>query len=115
MTISSMGGWRIIPNYHVMGVAKAALESTVRYLASDLGTLSIRVNGISPGPIRTLSAMGIRKFSQILKTHKDRSPLRKNAKTSDVAETALFLASDSSANVTGEIIFVDSGYHIIGI
>jgi len=115
ITITSMGGWRIIPSYHVMGVAKAALESTVRYLSNDLGPKNIRVNGISPGPIRTVSAMGIRRFSQMLKTHKERSPLRKNVKASDTADVALFLAGDSSQNITGEIIFVDSGYHIIGI
>jgi enoyl-[acyl-carrier protein] reductase I len=113
--MSSLGGWRIVPNYHVMGVAKSALESSVRYLAADLGPKNIRINAISPGPIKTLSAMGIRKFSKILQTHKDRSPMRRNVKTSEVANTALFLASDLSENVTGEIIFTDSGYHVIGI
>ncbi|MBI1869653.1 MAG: enoyl-ACP reductase [Chlamydiae bacterium] len=115
MTLTSLGGWRIVPNYHVMGVAKSALESSVRYLANDLGEQNIRVNGISPGPIRTVSAMGIRRFSQMLKTHQERSPLRRNVKGSDVAKSAIFLASDASSNITGEILFVDAGYHIIGI
>ena len=115
IAMSSLGGWRIVPNYHVMGVAKSALESSVRYLAADLGTKNIRINAVSPGPIKTLSAMGIRKFSKILQTHKDRSPMRRNVKASEVANTALFLASDLSENVTGEIIFTDSGYHVIGI
>lgn len=115
ITLTSMGGWCIVPNYHVMGVAKAALEASIRYLANDLGALNIRVNGISPGPIRTVSAMGIRRFAQVLKHHKDRSPLRRNAKASDTADVAVFLASDRASNITGEIIFADSGYHIIGI
>lgn len=115
LTITSMGAWRIVPHYHVMGVAKSALEASLRYLAADLGPQNIRVNGISPGPIRTVSAMGIQRFSQMLKTHKERSPLRKISKASDTAETAVFLTTQASENITGEIIFVDSGYHVIGI
>lgn len=115
ITMTSLGGWHILPRYHVMGVAKAALESSLRYLAADLGVQGVRVNGISAGPIPTLSAKGIRSFSKIMQVHKARSPLRRNAKLSDVASTALYLASDLSENITGEIIFVDSGYHVIGI
>ncbi len=115
ITMTSMGGWRIVPNYHVMGIAKSALESSLRYLAADLGTKNIRVNGISSGPIRTVSAKGIRKFASMLKTHKERSPLRRTSKASDTAQAAVFLSSDQSTNITGEVLFVDSGYHVIGI
>lgn len=115
ITITSGGSWRVIPTYHVMGIAKAALESSVRYLSADLGQYGIRVNGISSGPIRTISAMGIRRFSKILDTHRERSPLHRRTKPSEVADAAAYLASDLSSNVTGDILFVDSGYHVIGI
>jgi len=97
-----------------MGVAKAALEMTVRYLANDLGPDGIRVNAISAGPIRTLAAKGIRGFNEILKTIEEKAPLRRTTDQSEVGDTALFLFSDLSRGITGEVIHVDSGYHILG-
>lgn len=115
IALTSLGGWQVIPHYHIMGVAKAALDCSVRYLANDLGRSGIRVNGISSGPIKTVSAVGIPRFSKILKTHKDRSPIGKDIKPSDIGDAAVFLASDAAKHVTGDTIFVDCGYHIVGI
>lgn len=110
-----LGGERVVMNYNVMGVAKAALESSVRYLANDLGPKGIRVNAISAGPIRTVSAKGVSGFNDILHTIESRAPLRRNVTQEDVGGVALFLMSDLSRGVTGEIIYVDSGYHILGV
>ncbi|MGM7719619.1 enoyl-ACP reductase FabI [Metabacillus sp. Hm71] len=113
VTLTYLGGERVLPNYNVMGVAKASLEASVRYLASDLGKDGIRVNSISAGPIRTLSAKGISDFNSILKEIEERSPLRRTTTPEEVGDTALFLFSDLSRGMTGENLHVDSGYHII--
>jgi enoyl-[acyl-carrier protein] reductase I len=114
VTLTFIGSQRVFPNYNVMGVAKAALESTVRYLASDLGPQNIRVNAVSAGPIKTLAAAGISGFSGILQVYRDRAPLRRNVETSEVADTAMFLLGSASRAVTGEIVMVDAGYHVSG-
>ncbi|GAB6932715.1 MAG TPA: enoyl-ACP reductase FabI [Calditerricola sp.] len=114
VTLTYLGGERVVKNYNVMGVAKAALEMAVRYLANDLGPDGIRVNAISAGPIRTLAAKGIRGFNEILKTIEEKAPLRRTTDQSEVGDTALFLFSDLSRGITGEVIHVDSGYHILG-
>ena len=101
-------------NYNVMGVAKAALESRVRYLASDLGPRNIRVNAISAGPIKTLAAAGISGFSNILQIYRDRAPLRRNVELGEVADTAVFLLGPKSRAITGEIVMVDGGFHVSG-
>ncbi|MDQ0230637.1 enoyl-ACP reductase FabI [Metabacillus malikii] len=113
VTLTYLGGERVLPNYNVMGVAKASLEASVRYLASDLGKDKIRVNSISAGPIRTLSAKGISDFNSILKDIEERSPLRRTTTPEEVGDTALFLFSDLSRGMTGENLHVDSGYHIL--
>lgn len=115
MTLSYLGAVRSIPHYNVMGVAKAALESTVRYLAADLGGKAIRVNAISAGPIKTASARAIGDLTALLEHVARRSPLRRNTTQEEVGDTAAFLASDLSRGVTGNVIYVDSGYQIIGI
>jgi len=115
MCMSYLGSEKVIKNYNVMGVAKAALESSVRYLANDLGPEGIRVNSISAGPIKTLAAKGINKFEDILRIVEERSPMHKNVTIEDVAGTALYLASDLSSGVTGEIIYVDSGFNVVGV
>jgi enoyl-[acyl-carrier protein] reductase I len=115
ITLTYLGGERAIQNYNVMGVAKAALESSVRYLAADLGASNIRVNAISAGPINTLAARGIRGFSDILKRIQERAPMRRNIEAAEVGDTALFLASPLSRGITGEVIHVDAGYHIVGV
>ncbi|AUG57032.1 enoyl-ACP reductase FabI [Acetivibrio saccincola] len=115
ITLTYMGSEKVFPGYNVMGVAKAALEASVRYLASDLGPSGIKVNAISAGPIKTLSAKGVKNFGSILDTVEEKAPLRRNVTTEDVGKTALYLLSDLSSGVTGEIIHVDSGYHIMGI
>lgn len=115
ITLTYMGSERVIPNYNVMGVAKAALEASVRYLAYDLGPAGIRVNAISAGPIRTLAAKGVKDFNSILHVIEERSPLRRTTDPAEVADTALFLASPLSRGVTGEVIHVDSGYNIMGM
>jgi enoyl-[acyl-carrier protein] reductase I len=115
MTMTYLGADRVFPKYNVMGVAKAALESTMRYLAADLGEAGIRVNAISAGPIKTASARGIPGFSAMQEEAADRSPLGKVFGTEHVAGTAVFLASDASAGITGDVIFVDGGYHAMGI
>lgn len=114
ITMTYMGSERVMPNYNVMGVAKAALEASVRYLANDLGPKGIRVNAISAGPIRTLAAKGISDFNSILKQVEEKAPLRKTTETAEVGDTAMFLASHLSRGITGEVIFVDGGYNIVG-
>jgi enoyl-[acyl-carrier protein] reductase I len=114
MTMSYFGAEKVVPNYNVMGVAKAALEATVRYLAWDLGPRKVRVNAISAGPIQTLAARGISGLSDMLHSHADRAPLKRNVAVSEVGDTGLFLASDLSSAITGETIYVDCGYNIMG-
>jgi enoyl-[acyl-carrier protein] reductase I len=108
------GAEKVVPRYNVMGVAKAALEATVRYLASDLGKQNVRVNAISAGPIKTLAARGIGGLSEMLKAHAERAPLKRNVEQAEVGNTALFLASDLAGAITGEVIHVDCGYNIMG-
>lgn len=114
MTMTYMGSERVMRNYNVMGVAKAGLEASVRYLANDLGPKNIRVNAISAGPIRTLAAKGISDFNSILKQVEEKAPLRKTTDTAEVGDTAMFLISHLSRGITGEVIFVDGGYNIVG-
>jgi enoyl-[acyl-carrier protein] reductase I len=115
ITLSYLGAERVFPNYNVMGVAKAALESSVRYLAADLGPLNIRVNAVSAGPIKTLAAAGIGGFSTILGVVRERAPLRRTVETSEVAEASVFLLGPASSGITGEVLMVDSGYHAVGM
>ena len=115
LTLSYLGSERVVPGYHVMGVAKAALEAAVRYLAADVGPKNIRVNAVSAGPIKTLAAAGIKGFSNILHIYPQRAPLRRNVETGEVAEAAAFLLSDAGKGVTGEVMYVDAGYHVIGV
>lgn len=115
MAMTYYGAEKVITNYNVMGVAKAALECSVRYLAMDLGERGIRVNAISAGPLKTLASSGISGFKTILATIEERAPLRRNIIQEDVGKTGLFLASDLSRAITGEVIYVDSGYNIMGI
>jgi enoyl-[acyl-carrier protein] reductase I len=114
LTLTYFGAEKVIPNYNVMGVAKAALEASVRYLAYDLGPQQVRVNAISAGPVRTLSAAGIAGFREMLHHHAQRAPLKRNISGEEVARTAVYLASDLASGVTGEVIHVDAGYHIVG-
>jgi enoyl-[acyl-carrier protein] reductase I len=113
VTLTYLGGERVIRNYNVMGVAKAALDASVKYLANDLGPQGIRVNSISAGPIRTLSAKGISDFNTILKEIEEKAPLRRTTTPEEIGDTALFLFSDLSRGMTGENLHVDSGYHIL--
>jgi enoyl-[acyl-carrier protein] reductase I len=115
MTLSYLGSARVVPNYNVMGVAKAALEACVRYLASDLGPSNIRVNAISAGPIKTASARGIKDFSKVLDGVAASAPLRRNTDPAEVADSAVFLASDLGRGVTGNVLYVDAGYQIMGM
>jgi enoyl-[acyl-carrier protein] reductase I len=115
LTLSYFGAERVMPHYNVMGVAKAALEASVRYLAADLGKQKIRVNAISAGPIKTLAASGIGDFRYILKWNELNAPLRRNVTTEEVGSSGLYLLSDLSAGVTGEVHHVDAGYHVIGM
>jgi enoyl-[acyl-carrier protein] reductase I len=115
MTLSYLGANRVVPNYNVMGVAKAALEASVRYLASDLGPSNIRVNAISAGPVKTTSARGVKDFSTMLTRVAERAPLRRNCDPAEVADTAVFLASDLGRGVTGNLLYVDAGYQIMGL
>jgi enoyl-[acyl-carrier protein] reductase I len=115
MAMTYYGAEKVITNYNIMGVAKAALECSVRYLAMDLGERGIRVNAISAGPLKTLASSGISGFKTILATIEERAPLRRNIIQEDVGKTGLFLASDLSRAITGEVIYVDSGYNIMGI
>jgi enoyl-[acyl-carrier protein] reductase I len=115
LTLTYYGGQKVFPNYNVMGVAKAALEMSVRYLAEAVGQDGIRVNAISAGPIKTLAAAGVGGFNQIAGVVQSKAPLRKNIIQDDVANSALYLCSDLARGVTGEIHFVDNGYNIIGL
>ena len=115
LTLTYLGSERVFQNYNVMGVAKAALEACVRYLAADLGPKGIRVNAISAGPIKTLAASGIAGFSSILQHYRDRAPLRRTVDTAEVADAALFLLGPAGRAVTAEILMVDGGYHATGM
>ena len=115
LTLTYLGSTRVVPNYNVMGVAKAALEATVLYLASELGANKIRVNAISAGPVKTASARGIKDFTTILDHVAQHAPLRRNTDPAEVADAAVFLASDLGRGVTGNILFVDAGFHIMGL
>jgi enoyl-[acyl-carrier protein] reductase I len=115
VTMSYYGAEKVVMNYNVMGVAKAALESSVRYLAADLGKNNIRVNAISAGPINTLSARGVKNMGTLLGYVGEKSPLKRNVTAAEVGNTALFLVSDLSSGITGETIYVDCGYNIMGI
>lgn len=115
LTLSYLGAQRVFPNYNVMGVAKAALEACVRYLASDLGPAGIRVNAISAGPIRTLAASGISGFTNILQIYRDRAPLRRTIEAAEVADAAVFLLGPAGRAVTGEVLMVDAGFHAMGM
>ena len=115
VTLTYYGAEKVMPHYNVMGVAKAALEASVRYLAEDLGKKNIRVNAVSAGPIKTLAASGIGDFRYILKWNELNSPLRRTVTTTEVGDTALFLLSDLARGITGEILHVDAGYHIVGM
>ena len=114
LTMTYYGAEKVVPHYNVMGVAKAALECTVRYLAYDLGKRKIRVNAISAGPIKTLAARGISGLSDMLKSHAERAPLQRNVDVNEVGATGVFLASDASSGITGEVLYVDCGYNIMG-
>lgn len=115
VTMTYYGSEKVVPHYNVMGVAKASLEATVRYLAYDLGAHNIRVNAISAGPMKTLAARGIQGFSTMLKHHAENAPLKRNVNPKELGNTGLYLASDLSAGVTGEVIYVDCGYNIMGV
>ena len=114
MTMTYYGAEKVVPNYNVMGVAKAALECTVRYLAYDLGRQKIRVNAISAGPIKTLAARGISGMGEMMRGHAERAPLQRNVEVGEVGSAGVFLASDASSGITGETIYVDCGYNIMG-
>ncbi|HSP92705.1 MAG TPA: enoyl-ACP reductase [Vicinamibacterales bacterium] len=114
VTLTYLGSERVFTNYNVMGVAKAALEASVRYLADGLGPQNIRVNAISAGPIKTLAASGISGFGGILQVYRERSPLRRNTELEEVGETGRFLLGPESSGITGEVLMVDSGYHVMG-
>ena len=115
LTLTYYGAEKVVPHYNVMGVAKAALESSVKYLANDCGPDGVRVNAISAGPINTLAARGISGFTEILDHVAERAPLRRNVTVEEVAGTSLFLASDLSTGITGEVIYVDCGYNVVGL
>ncbi len=115
VTMSYYGAEKVVMNYNVMGVAKAALEASTRYLAADLGPRNIRVNAISAGPINTLSARGVKNMGSLLSYVGEKSPLKRNVQASEVGNTALFLVSDLASGITGETIYVDCGYNIMGI
>ena len=114
ITMTYFGAEKVVPHYNVMAVAKAALECTVRYLAFDLGKKKIRVNAISAGPLKTLAARGVSGLGDMLRSHAERSPLHRNVDVSEVGGTGVFLASDASSGITGEVIYVDCGYNIMG-
>ncbi|MGN7612576.1 enoyl-ACP reductase FabI [Magnetococcales bacterium HHB-1] len=115
LTLSYLGAERVLPHYNVMGVAKAALEASVRYLAADLGPQGIRINAISAGPIKTLAASGIGDFKHILNWNRYNAPLRRNVTQQEVGESALFLLSPMGSGVSGEVLHVDAGYHVVGM
>jgi len=114
VTLTYYGAEKVVPKYNVMGVAKAALEATVRYLANDLGPKGIRVNAISAGPIKTLAARGVAQLGEMLKAHAERSPLKRNVDPAEVGGTAAFLLSQAGSGITGETLYVDCGYNIMG-
>jgi enoyl-[acyl-carrier protein] reductase I len=114
ITMTYYGAEKVVPHYNVMGVAKAALECSVRYLSSDLGRKKIRVNAISAGPLKTLAARGISGLGEMLKGHAERAPLQRNVEVKEVGSAGVFLASDASSGITGEVIYVDCGYNIMG-
>ena len=115
MTLTYYGGQKVVTNYNVMGVAKAALEAATRYLAADLGPKGVRVNAISAGPVRTLSAAGVRGFKSLYREFAELAPMRRQISAEDIGGAAVWLASDLARNVTGEVLFVDSGYNILGV
>lgn len=115
MTLTYLGSTRVVTNYNVMGTAKASLEAAVRYLASDLGPRNIRVNAISAGPVKTAAARGIKDFSKVLEAVEAHSAMRRNVTPGEVADVAVFLASDLGRGVTGDVLFADAGYHIMGL
>jgi enoyl-[acyl-carrier protein] reductase I len=115
VTMSYLGAVRAVPNYNVMGVAKASLEANVRYLADSLGPEGTRVNAVSAGPIRTLAAAGISDFRSMLKQVEERTPLRRNVTIDEVGNAAAFLCSDLASGITGDVLYVDTGYHILGL
>ena len=115
ITLTYLGSTRVVANYNVMGTAKASLEAVVRYLASDLGSRNIRVNAISAGPVKTAAARGIKDFSKVLEAVEARAPMRRNVTPGEVADLAVFLASDLGRGVTGDVLFADAGYHIMGL
>jgi enoyl-[acyl-carrier protein] reductase I len=114
ITLTYLGSTRVMPNYNVMGIAKASLEATVRYLANDLGPHRIRVNAISAGPVKTAAARGVKDFSKFLEHAVEHAPLRRKTDPAEVADTAVFLASDLGRGMTGDVLFVDAGFHIMG-
>ena len=114
VTLTYYGAEKVVPKYNIMGVAKAALEATVRYLANDLGPKGIRVNAISAGPIKTLAARGVSQLGEMLKSHAERSPLKRNVDPAEVGGTATFLLSPAGSGITGETLYVDCGYNIMG-
>jgi enoyl-[acyl-carrier protein] reductase I len=114
VTLTYYGAEKVVPKYNVMGVAKAALEATVRYLSNDLGPKGIRVNAISAGPIKTLAARGVSQLGEMLKAHAERAPLKRNVDAAEVGAAATFLLSDAGSGITGETIYVDCGYNIMG-
>jgi enoyl-[acyl-carrier protein] reductase I len=115
LTMTYLGAIRAVPNYNVMGLAKASLEANVRYLAASLGPEGTRVNAISAGPIRTLAASGIADFRNLLKQVEERTPLRRNVTIEEVGNAAAFLCSDLASGVTGDVLYVDTGYNILGL
>ncbi|AHF03026.1 enoyl-ACP reductase [Marichromatium purpuratum 984] len=115
LTMSYLGAVRAVPNYNVMGVAKASLEANVRYLAASLGPRGTRVNAVSAGPIRTLAAAGISDFRDMLKQVEERTPMRRNVTIEEVGNAAAFLCSDLASGITGDVLYVDTGYHILGL
>ncbi|MFI5367109.1 MAG: enoyl-ACP reductase [Candidatus Binatia bacterium] len=115
LTLTYFGAEKVLPNYNIMGIAKAALEASVRYLAWDLGPQKIRVNAISAGPLRTLSSAGITGFKDMLHHHEERAPLRRNVRVDEVADSAVYLCSDLGSGVTGEVLHVDAGYNVVGM
>ena len=115
LTLSYLGAVRALPNYNTMGLAKASLEASVRYLAASLGARGTRVNGISAGPIKTLAASGVSGFSTILQVYRDRAPLRRTVDTDEVADAAIFLLGPAGRGVTAEVLMVDGGFHAMGV
>jgi len=115
ITLTYLGATRVVTNYNVMGVAKASLEASVRYLAGDLGAKNIRVNAISAGPVKTAAARGVKDFSKMLEAVEAHAPMRRNVTPAEVGDVAVFLASDLGRGVTGDVLFVDAGYHIMGL